>query len=168
MFEHLANFSKILVTGPQRSGTTICARMIAHDLLYDYLDEEKIGIRNYNHTVEAIRENNYFVLQCPGMSRWVHEIAAEHGPLAVVWMRRDIADIIASQERIDWDGEDIEKRQYREKQGPISAIKYRFWDTCQRYIVPTYYEVDYDDLYVHPLWVPTEQREKWGPRQWKV
>ena len=39
MFAELKKFKKIIVSGPQRSGTRICGKIIAHDLDYRYCDE---------------------------------------------------------------------------------------------------------------------------------
>jgi hypothetical protein len=39
MFEHLAVHSKIVVTGPQRSGTRIASQMIASDTGHEFVDE---------------------------------------------------------------------------------------------------------------------------------
>ena len=41
VFEHLLNFAVVLVSGPQRSGTTICAKMIAHDTGHTYIPESE-------------------------------------------------------------------------------------------------------------------------------
>ena len=40
MFEVLRGFDKIIVSGPQRSGTTIVARILASDLGLRFLIEE--------------------------------------------------------------------------------------------------------------------------------
>ena len=42
MFEYLKEFPVVLVTGPQRSGTRICAKMIAHDTGHRFVDEREI------------------------------------------------------------------------------------------------------------------------------
>jgi len=39
MFKYLTKYNHILVTGPQRSGTTIAAKMIAKDTRHKYIKE---------------------------------------------------------------------------------------------------------------------------------
>jgi hypothetical protein len=41
---HLGKHSRIIVTGPQRSGTTISAQIIADELNYTLFPEEEIGV----------------------------------------------------------------------------------------------------------------------------
>lgn len=166
MFDFLLPYRRALVTGPQRSGTGICARMVAHDLGWEYIDEDDIGIRNLGKAREIFQSRFEFVMQAPALSRFCHELSAEYFPLPIVWMRRPLHEIIASQERINWDGEAIEKMVYFNACGPVAKVKYDFWENVQRRLTPTAYEIHYASLSGHPLWVGKEERKKWGARQW--
>jgi hypothetical protein len=92
--------SRIVVTGPQRSGTTIAARMIANDTGHRYVDEVDFGV----YDVEAWRrtlEDECVVVQCPHMLKTI--LDAPPPDVYVVLMRRDINEIHASEERIGWE-----------------------------------------------------------------
>ena len=101
--EKLAEFRKIAVTGPQRSGTTFCAHIISSDLKLRFVDESKIGIFDRAKLANLIDHNNDFVVQCPALSREISTFA-DRTDLAVVFMLRDVADIEASERRIGWPG----------------------------------------------------------------
>ncbi|MBD3260316.1 MAG: hypothetical protein GF334_01340 [Candidatus Altiarchaeales archaeon] len=168
MFEHLKKHSQIVVTGPQRAGTTICAKMIAHDLGYPFWPEERCGedLAPYCLIREHLKEGQKAVYQLPAFSAWCHLLPK---PVAVVFMLRDIDDIIASQKRINWTSfnEPRELAMYFRKpdQGPISRVKIDFWITIQKPRIASPYTVEYESLSEHPMWVEKAQRTNFGPRQ---
>jgi hypothetical protein len=170
MFEYLTPFKKIVVTGPQRSGTTIVARAISHDLARDYVDEVEFIATDYLRWLQLMDRQRSFVVQAPGMCRFVHEVGIRP-EVAVVLCRRDVADIVASQERIGWQHEAFELNRYgltlADGKG-IADIKYEFWDTYQWEFIRNRFEVDYESLVEHPLWVPKERRANFGRRQWRL
>jgi len=156
MFQWLGKFEKILVTGPQRSGTRICARMIAYDTGYQYIDEIEIGVDSLNWFWSFFSKNRYFVVQCPALCRYVHMFSADD--TGVVLMLRKIDDIITSQERIDWNSERIELARYDSSEGIIADIKYKFWKENQVKHIKHTFEIEYESLVGHPLWVPNHLR----------
>jgi hypothetical protein len=119
MFEHLKQ-KKILVSGPQRSGTRICAKMIAHDTGLPYVDETEVpelftgkSINDKNQDwgeigwqvaatiqemIDATCEFSEFVLHCPPFMPWLHYVK---GAMVVV-MQRPVDEIVRSAKRIDW------------------------------------------------------------------
>ena len=164
MFEWMTQFDKILVTGPQRSGTRICARMIAHDTGYRYVDEKEIAV-GHRDLLEAL--SGKFVVQCPALCHCVHEFSADD--TLIILMRRKIEDIIASQERIEWGNEqDQLRRHYGGVEGPISMVRYRFWEQYQRPRIRHVLEVEYESLSGHSLWIPREARFNFAPDQWEA
>lgn len=79
---------------------------------------------------------------------------------------RSVADIVASQERIDWgENEDLELARYKGARAPIAAVKYSLWRKYQRPITANWLEVEYESLAAHPLWIDEEERAGFGPRQ---
>ena len=100
MFEELGTYRVVLVTGPQRSGTRIAARMIAADSGLRYVDEDEFGVYNHKRLRAIIAQAEGVVIQCPAMCHMVHKVAAED--VLVVMMMRDVDDIVASEKRIDW------------------------------------------------------------------
>lgn len=168
MFEHLATFDRIIVTGPQRSGTTITARIIAHDTGLEYIDEQEFQAINVAKWRNMVRKRRHFVMQAPGMCRYVHEFGHEPD-LLVVMVKRPIADIVASQRRINWQSEAFELARYDlpPRAGVIAEIKYGFWDAVQKHSIENSIEICYNDLDQHPLWLPAGERLNFGPRQWQ-
>lgn len=165
MFDYLHPFEKIIVTGPQRSGTTICAAMIAHDLGYYFYPEEQIRVSELWRVKRLFRRTSKFVLQAPAICRYVHQFSAPE--VAIVLVRRDIDDIITSQQRVDWTAELYELRRYGLRSGRIAEVKYKYWEECQQDKILNAFEVDYGSLIDHPLWVPKERRADFGPRQYR-
>lgn len=164
MFEYLSRFDKVVVTGPQRSGTTICAKMIAADLGYKFYPEERVGIRLPAMLHELIAAQHEFVVQCPALCHCIEDFSAED--VAIVLMRRDVADIVASEERIKFERKRArELAQYGRKDGVVSAVRYDHWERHQRPYITHAFEVEYESLSEHPLWVPKERRADFGPRQ---
>ena len=172
MFTHLAKFRTIFVTGPQRSGTTIAGRMIAHDLDREYIDERDYGVHELANLFRLVDETA--VIQGPALSAYCH-LLPKH--VAVVFMHRDIQDIVTSQDRTvlssgdQWTHaeEPIELRKYFRDAGPIAATKYDVWERFQKPHMDkqgkAYFEVEYATLADHPLWVPKDGRQGWHAKQ---
>jgi len=166
-FDELSRFETIVVTGPQRSGTTICAKIIAHELGYDYIDENEFGVHEFHRFLDIVENGLGKVLQCPGLSRYVHLLSCFNDTV-IVFMKRDINDIIASQERIAWGKNELrELEMYGYDFGcniPVAEIKYGFWN-YQKGFLKDWIEVEYESLSEHPLWIPKERRVGFKPRQ---
>jgi hypothetical protein len=153
--------SSILVTGPQRSGTTIGGRILAAELGRTYVDEEDINIAMADAAAAVLSRGN-IVLQAPGLCHLAHNFDC-----AVVLMRRRVDDIVRSQQRIGWGGhEHGELVKYGVDTGPIAAVKYRAWDDWQKSLCKAPFELDYESLCAHGMWMPAEQRVNFGMRQW--
>jgi hypothetical protein len=164
MFEWMSNrFEKIIVTGPQRSGTTICARMIAQDTRYRFVIEMDIGVNDLDRLRDLVEHNTFFVVQCPALCRYVHEFSAPD--VGIVLMRRDIQDILASKERINWNGTQEELERYGVTCGVSAEVKYHYWDTYQKWVIQNPIEIPYEALSIHPLWVPKALRVNFEPHQ---
>lgn len=180
MFEFLAPFRKVLVTGPQRSGTRICAEMIYRDLDRPpewpvlYVDEANLNVENLSALCDLVlRDARRLVVQCPALSRYVHHFGARED-VAVVWMVRPLVDIVASQRRIGWTAGDAELLRYDEPalafaftpDSPSAArVKNEYWQRVQRARILNTYEVEYESLSAHPLWVPADERRGFAPWQ---
>ncbi len=163
MFEHLKVFRTVLVTGPQRSGTTIAGKMIAHDTGYQYVDENEFHVDNLDEFKPIVRRRPRIVVQCPGLCRFAHHFADNQ--TLVVLMRRPIAGIRKSEKRINWSEEPRELWKYGRRAGVIAEIKYQYWDEKQRAAIPHTMEIEYESLAAHPLFVPKEKRAHFKPRQ---
>jgi hypothetical protein len=164
MFSHLKKYSKILVTGPQRSGTTICAKIIAVDTGHKFMSQAWLEGDNPVATLRRIcQESNNFVIQCPGESYIIEQFSAND--ILIVFMMRDIKEIVDSQINHNWDG-NAQKLLYDavtdEREIPI--IKYERWQK-QKEKIKHFLEVEYNKLESHFLFVPKDQRIGWHIRQ---
>lgn len=163
MFNWLSQFRTIFVTGPQRSGTRICAQMIAHDTGYEYVDENDFGMDSLYHLSSILENKVDLVVHCPVLCRHIHLLTDENS--AVVLMRRNVEDIIASQKRISWRWEKLELARYDLTTGVIAEVKYGFWNEYQRSRIRHAFEVQYNDLHLHPLWLERDVRGEFEPTQ---
>lgn len=163
MFEHLAHYPRILVSGPQRSGTTIAAEMIAADTGYRVMREEAFDVYDVMKLHKILHAKN-IVVQCPTMVAFLPELADEN--TLVVWMRRPVDEIIASQKRIRWQGESIERERLGlfEYDTPIAVAKYAWWAANKHRMAHTL-EIDYASFAQHRLWIAPEQRQTFESRQ---
>jgi len=159
-------FRKVLVTGPQRSGTAITSEIINYETNLELIREWEFGYFDKKLFKEFVDDPIPMVIQCSGLCRWIHEYDAKD--IAVVLCRRNVRDIIASQERIEWPGEELELNNYGRKSGIISQIKYEFWEQHQRPLLTNPFEVEYESLKGHKLWVPKDKRKHFNPFQTKV
>lgn len=155
IFDSLGKFSKIIISGPQRSGTRVAAKMAAHDTGHRYVDEVDIGIHDLQQLRALHASETNFVVQCPALCRWVHEFGDED--TAIVMMKRDPDDIAASEERIGWKGNQNELQKYGLTEGSSAEAKYLYWKQ-QRPQIANAFEVEYEDLKEHPLWIPKDER----------
>ena len=86
--------------------------------------------------------------------------------LLIVLMRRPIADIIASQERIGWAHEAHELGLFGlgSDDGPIAKVKYDWWEK-NKHLLSNRLEIEYDSLAGHVMWLPADQRKDFTPKQ---
>jgi len=132
--------------------------MIAHDTGHEYIDEFDFGMEDSLYGLALLFHNRrYFVIQCPALCRHVHMFSADD--TAVILMRRNVEDIIASQERIGWPWEWLELARYDRTDGVIAEVKYQFWEEIQRKQIKHAFEIAYESLAEHPLWVPEHLRQ---------
>ncbi len=188
MFGHLTH-KKILVTGPPRSGTRICAKIIAFDTGLHYIDEREVpelfkgkALSDTNQdwdvigcevaaVVQDMIDTKEFVLHCPPFMPWVQLV---NGALIVI-MKRSILAIERSIRRIGQKKarEELEynkigftrfgkpKIGFKRTTEPLAHLKYELWKE-QSGLVPDFLEVEYESLSVHELWTPPMQRRNFA------
>lgn len=167
--------TRILVTGPQRAGTTICAAMLAQYKGYQFYPDEVIHQNDLRRLAALVGSGKAFCLQAPALFPIVHLLS--YDDMAVVVMLRAPREIFASQERIDWHGgrEELERyalldaetiNQIPDPDFGIASIKYFMWfDLFAREMKLSVYYMQYNSLDWHPLWISQQQRDNWEPRQ---
>lgn len=152
MFEYLRDYSHILVTGPQRSGTTIITHMIAHDTKKVAIDEVAFGHREVRLIPGILEEEESCVLQAPQALPWIPILT--HMNMAVVYVLRDL--------------EDIEKSILRSRTPKRRTIK-RPWFTAEQArdlwlkmkpLIDHPFEVEYKAIKDHSLYVPKGKRKQ--------
>lgn len=163
LIEELRPFKNVVVVGPQRSGTRIAARILAHELGAAYRDEAIFTADNWRRFLLVLGRDKKQVIQAPALTH--KAVAIDEEGAAVVIVRRGIADILASQRKLKWRFEDIERDKLDASvdSHPIAQIKYQFWDTVKVRMHHAF-ELHYDDLARHPMFVPKQERVdfKWN------
>lgn len=167
MFKDLQSFSIVLVTGPQRSGTRIAARCIAADTGHQYIDEQEFAVHDKARFDKLVATRHNVVIQCPAMAHTIHSYGARDDVL-IVFMLRELYQIKASEERIDWQGDVRELRKYKENQGRAAVFKYAYWLAHQRKKIKHWREIDYATLAAHPLWITPDKRRNFTADQWQL
>lgn len=165
LIEALQKFRYIYVSGPQRSGTRIASQILAHELQIKYIDEADFGVGNRLQLKVLLSNYDRAVIQCPALSRYIHVIAENTD--CVVFMMRPISDIMASEQRINWQCEKEELAKYDRTTGIISQVKYNYWYTVQKETIEHCIDLYYSDLKSHPLFVDKEFRQHFEWNQTK-
>jgi|SRR6266446_2181530 len=159
----LKRFAAVLVTGPQRSGTTIGAHIIAIELGYQYIDEKDFGV-HFPERAKRFIERGNIVLQAPALCHVAHTFGC-----VVVMMRRPLCEIHASESRISWPRGEAARElgKYGVRVGDPAALKYERWDSTQKSQCIGF-DLDYHSLETHPLWVAEDKRKMFRKRQWSL
>jgi hypothetical protein len=170
LFKNLRLFSTIVVTGPQRSGTKFVAEIIAEELGLRYVNESEYGVHAFDCFWKLLDEPA--VIHAPAMSAYCHLLP---GQVAVVFVIRDVAEILASQARIAGWCEIEEPRElakyFRSPGGESSAaLKYDAWTRFQKPALASagkaFFELHYPaDVQDHPRFVRAADRRDWLPQQ---
>lgn len=169
MFEFLRPFSKILVTGPQRSGTTIAAKMIAADLGLGFFSEEYVQVHDEAALRWVIQNDSQFVLQCPALQHAVHAPSVGgREDVAVVYMERPADQIHRSEDRIGWSEMGVEFAAWGVPVPRLADVKRWAWYSFQNRLILHPFVVVYSSLAKHPLWVPPGRRASFHARQTSV
>lgn len=150
MFKDLIKYKRIFVAGPQRSGTTIAGKMIASDLGYEYVDESTFRVHDTDKLDDLVKYNENIVIQCPGLCHVIEKYSSPEN--LIIFMMRDVKDIISSQERKGWRCNDIELAKYGLTEGNSCEIKYAKWPEQKKNII-NWKEIEYESMKDHPLWI---------------
>ena len=157
-------FRRVLVTGPARSGTTITAKILAHELNFTYVDEKRIKWDNFDKLFTLYTTEKDFVLQAPAISAYCHMM-----PGVVVFMRRPTEEIMKSEKRIGFTPKNnlLGLKKYFRDTGFISEVKYEIWDKWQKNR-PNMLEVDYNSIKDHSFYLPDNVRKSFKPKQTEI
>lgn len=152
MFEYLEEYPSVVVAGSGRSGTHICADMIASDLGYRYVAELEFGQNKWG-LFRGFLERGHVVCQAPDLWRRMDEI---ENSIAVVVVERRLEDIYRS-----W--------RERASRMPPDKPEEIYNSLCALRPLANVYWIHYEHLSDHPLWLPREVRgENWGWSQTRL
>lgn len=177
-------YKNIVVTGPQRSGTQIAARIIADILNWDFVGEQTLFVKGFKHSDCYFKwvnntEMKTMVLQCPSIS---HECHLTPKPTLVVFMMREVEEIVASDKhRTDTfttispnngkvvnvksvfiqKGKQYAKLFYDRERSSIEEVPqrvYDVWNNVQKKADFSWYELEYNKLEQHQFWLSLSVR----------
>lgn len=178
MFDHpvlrhiaASPYHAVVVTGPQRSGTTIAARIISAEMGGRYVDEDEFGIHSDGRAQALIDRGDAVVLQAPGLAHAAHLLQN----CVIVFLYRPLDAIHKSEERIHWrtayDGANVmaEQQKYwalwKITGEDVAKLKYWVWEQEQKDLCACACDLAYDSLRGHPLF-KAEGREHFTERQY--
>lgn len=147
----------IIVTGPQRSGTTIATHILAYDLNLTAIDETQFQFgKDYTNCVIQLPTalDNYVIFQ--------HAYPDCH----FVFIKRPRKDIIASMKRIKWCQDDVNDWETFLKRYVDSRFK--LWNHVKQQIPLDCSEIYYNALTEHPLFVHQDLRQDFTSKQWQL
>jgi hypothetical protein len=155
IIEKCGKHQKVLVTGPQRSGTTFAAKSIAKILRYRFVDEDEYQVHDANAFIDILKLNQKIVIHAPAMS---HLLPLNFSDTFVIWMQRNIMDVIKSEDKIDWHIREF----WNEKNKAIRRFPFHtsiieafpnnklmkdwIWDNLQKVKMYNYAELNYKHL----------------------
>jgi hypothetical protein len=131
----------IIVTGPQRSGTTIAAHIIAEQTGGVFVDE-----LDY-----CLPLPDKAVVQAPFLLKAVVELSFLLPTAKFAFMYRNPMDIVASMERVEWYGDYCDDPNFY-----TSYVKhcYEYIDLLKRTLQPDrWFDIQYESLSTHPMFV---------------
>lgn len=162
MFEYLKKYKRIIITGPQRAGTRIGAKMIAHDTGHEYIDETVFNVSHLEKLNDIMKYEENIVIQGPGISAFIERYSNSEN--LIVFMMRPVNDIKISEVRIKWNCHYEELKKYGREDGDPSEVKYEEWKKQKKNVL-NWLEIDYDSLSTHSLWIEKSQRLDFIPSQ---
>lgn len=160
------NFNKVIVTGSQRSGTTISSKILAKELGYELIDENFFEIDNLFLFFKLLSEKEKFVIQSPALSHLCHKFPSD---IFIVFMMRDFVDIEKSASRINWALDGYESGKFFIENEKSWEVKRRIWYKWQKpNLIDRCAELEYENMRSHPLWIEKESRVNFLPKQTSI
>lgn len=162
----LQPFDRVLVCGPQRSGTQFAAKTIARLLRFDFVPWHQIKPTALGLLTFLRRDR--VVWHQPAMTPHVPLLAtsADYAGTAVVYIDRELVDVHASEHRIGWGQYPRSRMALRLGRDPATYDTARFcreaWAHWQKEWPEALFTLAYDELKHDPRWVAKEDRKDWG------
>lgn len=150
------NYPPIVVTGPQRSGTTIASQILASDLDRQAVDESEftMGADYTNCVIQLPQALDHFIL-----------LQHVYPGVQFLFVRRDPLDIIQSMKRIQWCKDDVHDWDVFLERYVVSRLL--LWNHIKQQAPDACSEIDYEALSDHPFFVDKDKRQKFTSKQWQ-
>jgi len=180
--KELANYNKIIVTGPPRAGTTFSGLVIAHELKYKFIDESWYDANNPDKFMMLLGFPRKMIVHTTAFLRDLHTISniLDQANISVVLVKRSIKDILDSIENtknfkkgvetingvmvsIGKEEQDLLFKAYGGRVENISlpeVIYNYFYSTMYKLNQDKLYSVNYDDFKNHELFISKKERRK--------
>ena len=176
---------RIIIVGPQRSGTTFTSRALAKTLKFKNIDEDRFDVRDINLFRDVIKQEN-IVVQAPAMTCRIQTLVGKDD--LVVFMRRKWSDIVKGVHRkngflSNWimmnTMFDVERYnfceydlncakifdEYVKKDTPYLTAYYSMWKHYQSKVISNCIALDYESMKSHPMWLDKDQRKDFSDKQ---
>ena len=161
LVKQCSGYKRILVAGPQRSGTTFTAKALAKSLGVQFIDESdnpgKFDCDSY-------------VWQFASRAHTLHE---RYDYDLVIWMNRDKKEVEDSEKRIEWEWFDMHRTEYFAVFGKEAKefdsnydMKHHYWSSVQKDLIDAkVIEFNYSDLKDAPGYLEKEERKHFWNKQ---
>ena len=183
--ELFKGYKRIIIVGPQRSGTTFTSRALANTLNFRNVDEDEFNVRDVD-MFRNIMEQENIVVQAPAMTCRIQSLIGKDD--LVVFMSRKWSDIVKGVYRKngslsnwilmetmfniekyhftkhDKQAEEIFDK-YCKQDGPYLIAYYNMWKHYQSKLIPNCIALKYESMKSHPMWLNKDQRENFGNKQ---
>lgn len=161
LVEVCKNYKRIIVAGPQRSGTTFTSRALAKSLNYQIVDEAE--------TPDRFGSDCYvWQFACR-----VHLLHNTDDYDLVIWMKRKKEDVEKSEKRIEWEWFDFHRDEYVSVFGDKAMsfdnnydMKHYFWNKVQKKSISSdFIEFQYENLSDAPGYLTADKRKGFSRKQ---
>lgn len=172
LVEVVGQYRLVVVSGCQRSGTHIMAKILAHELDWECIPDHDYDADNPDEWANLVLYRQHITIHCPHMTHLLHLVPDD---VAVVYMLRPADEIEASFKRVNPGQKsccsDRQMLFYQTSgiSGKVTGkawtiVRNTYWEFRQRVILGERgYSFQYHDLEEHPLFV--KNREGWTMNQ---
>ena len=181
-------YKRIIVVGPQRSGTTFTSIALANTLNFRNVDEIEFGVDKVDRFRDIIKQEN-IVVQAPAMTCRIQSLVGKDD--LVVFMKRKWSDILKGLYKKNgklsnfifmWVMFDYDKYRFSEYDKEASKAfdkyvniessylnsYYNMWKHYQSKLIPNCITLEYESMKTHPMWLNKDQRKDFTDKQTEI
>ena len=172
MLKRCKNYSRVIIVGPQRSGTNFATKQLAQDLGLRYVGQYEFGYPDDDPSREfkaLLRDAAKIAVHAIQLTPWINDL--EGGDTIAIYIVRKRSEILASENRVNWStaGFPLQKQLYSIRfpqqvdtlqifERNSDMVNY-FWDNfVKNDLKIPYVEFRYDDFSSSEGWIPPHNR----------